>query len=148
MHSPSSIYLLTVALVGTVVFGLLMVLATGLIHQGFGLLMFNDAQRILSFAPEALGYVDLITGVLGAVMAGWAVGLLALVRWVWRDAPLACWRVTALSLGSWFAIDTAFSLSVGAWQNAVLNLTFGALYALALWLAYPGPSQLRQTSLA
>jgi hypothetical protein len=100
-------------------------------------LMFGDAGRIFTFAPEALGYVTLLTGVLGAVMVGWALGLLALLRWCWADAPLACWRVTAVSLGSWFVVDTLFSLAVGGWQNAVLNLSFAVLYGAGLWWAYP-----------
>lgn len=143
MRTTSSVFLLAVALAGTWVFGLLMVVATGVAHQGFAWMMFNDAQRILGFAPPALGYVSLLTGVLGAVMMGWAAGLLALLRWVWPVAPLACWRVTALSLGFWFVIDTLFSLKLGAWQNAVLNAVFGVFYLFALWLAFP-----RQTRLA
>jgi hypothetical protein len=128
---------LIVALWGTALFGALMLLVPGLAHQGFGLLMFGDASRILSFSPEALGYATLLTGVLGAVMVGWALGLLALLRWCWAGAPLACWRVTAVSLGSWFVVDTLFSLAVGGWQNAVLNLSFAVLFAAGLWMAYP-----------
>jgi hypothetical protein len=132
---------LAVGLLGTVLFGGLMMLAPRLAHQGFSLLMFADAHRTWGFVPEARDYITLVHGVLGAVMVGWALGLLALLRWVWPSAPLACWRVTAVSLGSWFVVDTLFSLAVGAWQNAVLNACFGLLYAGGLWWAYPRPTR-------
>jgi hypothetical protein len=126
---------LAAAAIGTALFGLVLVLAPGFTRQGFGLLMFNNAQHINSFAPEAVAYISLVHGVLGAVMVGWALALLAVVLWLWAQAPRQAWRVVALSVGGWFVVDTSFSLSVGAWQNALLNLAFAALFALGLYFA-------------
>jgi hypothetical protein len=128
---------LTAALFGTALFGALLVLAPGLTRQGFSLLMFNNAEHINRFAPEAVAYISLVHGVLGAVMVGWALALLGVVLWLWAHAPRWAWRVVALSVGGWFVADTTFSLAVGAWQNALLNLTFGALFALGLFVARP-----------
>jgi hypothetical protein len=134
---------LAAVLAGTGLFGAVLMLAPGLTRQGFSLLMFNNAHHINSFAPDAVAYISLVHGVLGAVMVGWAVALLGVLGWLWAQAPRAAWRVVALSLGAWFVVDTTFSLAVGAWQNALLNVTFGALYLLGLFVARP-----RQVKLA
>jgi hypothetical protein len=128
---------LAAALIGTALFGAVLVLAPGLTRQGFSLLMFGDAHHINTFAPEARTYISLVHGVLGAVMVGWALALLGVVMWLWKQAPRQAWRVVALSVGGWFVVDTTFSLSVGAWQNAFLNLAFGALFAVGLFCARP-----------
>jgi hypothetical protein len=133
----AALWPLIAALVGTALFGALLVLAPDLTRQGFSLLMFNNAQHIHGFAPEAVAYISLVHGVLGAVMVGWAVALLGVVAWLWARAPRGAWRVVALSIGAWFVVDTTFSLSVGAWQNALLNVAFGALFALGLFVARP-----------
>jgi hypothetical protein len=135
--------LLKVALVGTLLFGAALMALPQLTHQGFSLLMFNDAQRIQSFGPQAQAYITLVHGVLGAVMVGWALALLGVVVWLWALAPALAWRVVTLSVAGWFVVDTSFSLSVGAWQNALLNLAFGALFGVGLALARP-----RQTKVA
>jgi hypothetical protein len=128
---------LAAALIGTALFGAVLMLAPGLTSQGFSLLMFGDAGHINSFAPEARAYIGLVHGVLGAVMVGWALAMLGVLMWLWSLAPRQAWRVVALSVGAWFVVDTSFSLSVGAWQNALLNLGFGAFFAMGLFCARP-----------
>jgi hypothetical protein len=132
---PPSMWPLTAAAIGTALFGLVLVLAPDLTRQGFSLLMFNNPQHINSFAPEARAYISLLHGVLGAVMVGWALALLGLLLCLWTHAPRWAWRVLALSVGGWFVVDTTFSLGVGAWQNALLNLVFAAFFALGLFVA-------------
>jgi hypothetical protein len=127
--------LLVAAVAGTAVFGAALVLAPSQARQGFGLLMYADAAHIDGFGPEAVAYVTLLHGVLGAVMLGWAIALLALLRGPWRGAPAQARAVVALSVGGWFLVDTAFSASVGAWPNVALNCVFGALFATGLLLA-------------
>jgi hypothetical protein len=134
---------LSLALIGTLLFGAALMALPQFTQQGFGLLMFNDAQRIQRFGPDAVAYITLVHGVLGAVMVGWALALLGVVVWLWGLAPALAWRVVLLSVVGWFVVDTSFSLLVGAWQNALLNLAFVALYAVGLALARP-----RQTKLA
>jgi hypothetical protein len=129
--------LLVAAAAGTAVFGATLVLAPALTRQGFGLLMHCDAARIDGFGPEAVAYVTLLHGVLGAVMFGWAIALLALLRGRWRVEPARARAIVALSVGGWYVVDTAFSASVGAWPNVALNSVFGALFAAGLLLARP-----------
>lgn len=131
--------LLVAAVAGTAIFGATMVLAPALTRRGFALLLYGDAAHIDGFGPDAAAYVTLLHGVLGAVMLGWAIALLALLRGRWRVAPGQARAVVALSVGGWFVVDTAFSASVGAWPNVALNSVFGALFAAGLLLARPAP---------
>lgn len=126
---------LVAAVAGTGAFGAFMVLAPGLTRQGYGLLMFGDAARIDGFGAEAVAYVTLLHGVLGAVMLGWAVTLMLLLRGPWRVPGPMARRIVAVSVAAWYAVDTVYSAAVGAWPNVLLNTVFGLLFAVALWLA-------------
>jgi hypothetical protein len=127
--------LLVAAVIGTALFGAALVLLPALSRQGFSLLMYGDAARVDGFGAAAVAYVTLLHGVLGAVMLGWALALLALLRGRWRVPQPQAWRIVALSVGSWFVVDTLFLASVGAWPNVALNTAFGALFVVGLALA-------------
>jgi hypothetical protein len=127
--------LLLAAVVGTGLFGTALVLLPAWSRQGFSLLMYGDAGRIDAFGPEVAAYATLVHGVLGAVMLGWSLALLALLRGRWRVEPGRAHAVIALSIGGWFVVDTTFSAAVGAWPNVALNGVFGALFAAGLALA-------------
>ncbi len=127
--------LLLVAIGAMAALGAVLVLAPGLTRQGFSLLLHGDAGHIDAFPPEAVAYVTLAHGVLGAVLIGWAVALAALVRGRWQVQPEAARAIIARSVGLWFVVDSAYSASVGAWPNVALNAGFVALFAIGLWLA-------------
>jgi hypothetical protein len=119
----------------TAAFGAVMVLAPGFTRSGFGWLLLGGSAAMQAWPEQARNYVTLVHGVLGAVLVGWGVGLLLLVRTLWPLAPRVAWRAVALSVLCWWLPDTSFSLAVGAWQNALLNLGFGLLFAAGLWRA-------------
>mgnify|MGYP001812599895 FL=1 len=73
------------------------------------------------FGPEALEYVRFAHAVLGSVMAGWSVALLAILVGPFGRRERWAWRAIAGSLALWYVADTAASLGTGFWQNAVLN---------------------------
>ena len=136
--------LLVATVAGTGLFGAVMVLAPELTRQGYGLLMYGDAARMDGFGAEALGYVTLLHGVLGAVMIGWALALMLLLRGPWRVAGPVAWRIVATSVAVWYVVDSAYSAAVGAWPNVVLNTVFALLFAVALGVARgaePAPDQ-------
>jgi len=116
---------------GTVGFGAVLLLLPGLTRQGFSLLIFSDPGAIDAWPEPARRYATLLHGVLGAVMLGWAVALLLSLRPESGRAPRGWW-VVAASVGCWYVLDSLFSLSVGAWQNAVLNTLFAAAFAIGL----------------
>jgi hypothetical protein len=133
-QSPSSFWtnwLLAVS-IGVSVFGLILVIAPALSMQGFSLLVYFDPRRIASFDHEATRYISLAHAVLGAVMFGWGLALVAVVRTLFAAGLRTGWNIIAISVGGWFIPDTTYSLLSGYWQNAVLNLAFLLLFALPL----------------
>ena len=86
--------------------------------------------RALGFGSEAEVSVEtadhsqLLRGVLGAVILGWMVLILTVVRGPLRRRDPWAWHAVVLSLGIWFVVDTGFSLVVGEWEHAVFNLGF------------------------
>lgn len=134
---------LLVVSVGVMVFGIGMVLAPNLTRQLFGLLLYASADGLDGFGAGPLAYVTLVHGVLGAVMFGWSVALLYIVLGPFRRRSREGWQMLAVSVACWFVPDTAFSLWMGFWQNAVLNLGFVLLFILPLAATYRVFHQLR-----
>jgi hypothetical protein len=113
-------------------FGLSMVLAPGLIRQGFSLLFYDSPRSIDAFGSGAAAYITLVHAVLGAVMFGWGVMLLMVVIGPFGRGSREGWLMLAISTAAWFIPDTIFSLYSGFWQNAVLNLLIAALIGIPL----------------
>jgi len=116
---------------GTLAFGAALLLLPSLTREGFSLLIFGDAHAMNAWPEAARWYATFLHGVLGAVMVGWAVGFLVALRQAVQNA----WWVVAISVAAWYGPDTVYSLALGAWQNAVLNTVFAALFAAGLWFA-------------
>jgi hypothetical protein len=135
---PSSVWVpwLSAASVGVALFGLVLVLAPELTSQGFSLLVYFRHDQIAGFGAEALKYIQLAHAVLGAVMVGWGVLLLLLVRRFFARGFHEAWSFVAASLSAWFVPDTAFSLWSGFWPNAMLNVIFAVLFAVPLAATY------------
>ena len=83
-------------------------------------------------AGPARDHVLLVYGVLGAVLIGWTLLLLTVVRGPLRHRRPWAWSAVALSTAGWFAADTAFSLAVGANAHAAFNLIFAVGFAVPL----------------
>jgi len=127
---------LVVAAWVVILFGLAMVLAPGFTLRLFGLLLYSSSGHMESFGAEAVTYLSLTHGVLGAVMVGWGITLLFAALGPFRRGSREGWRIIAVSLAVWFVLDTAFSLWSGFWQNAVLNLGLAILFAVPLAATY------------
>jgi hypothetical protein len=121
---------------GVMAFGLALVLAPRIAQQGFSLLVYGDAQRIAAFDPQAVQYIGLVHAVLGAVMVGWGLSMLLVVRSLFARGAKEGWHIVAVSVAAWFVPDTTFSLWSGFWQNAALNLVFIILFAIPLVATY------------
>lgn len=101
-------------------------------RYGFSLLLFFDPNHVESFGTQINRYISLAHAVLGAVMFGWGAVLLLIVRsWFVRGVREA-WLAITISVVAWFVPDTAYSLWVGFWQNAVLNFVFFLLFCIPL----------------
>ncbi|MDX2229521.1 MAG: hypothetical protein NW220_07780 [Leptolyngbyaceae cyanobacterium bins.349] len=65
--------------------------------------------------------------VLGAVTIGWSLTLFAAIQAVHQlDKPSSktIWMVIALSVMSWYIIDSSLSIATGFWLNAIANTSF------------------------
>ena len=123
---------LQVALVLLMVASLVPLVFPGLARGAFAWLVYADADRFATFAPEAVRYASFLHGVLGAVMFGWAVALFLIVRGPLAAGRREAWWVVTASLVAWFIPGTTFSLASGVWRNVVLDLLFMAAFALPL----------------
>ncbi len=118
--------LLVAATVAVAAFGLLMVLFPHLVHTTFAKATSREVD------PHSVPYVIFVLGVSGAVMVGWSVALFGIVIGPFRRRERGAWWLLGSSVTVWFVLDTSFSLLVGFWQNAVLNLGFFLSIAIPL----------------
>ena len=139
-HAPAKGWIdyLTAVLVGVIAFAACFVVLRGPIQDFFDWMIFGGSDTPDAFGADARDYIEFVYVVLGAVIIGWMVALLAITR-----GPLAAgepwgWFALAGSLGTWFAIDTTFSLALGYPENAVLNATIGVAAGVGLWATRPG----------
>jgi hypothetical protein len=77
-------------------------------------------------------HVLFVYGVLGSVLVGWMVLVAGLAAGPLRTGEPWAWPVLAMSVATWFVLDTGFSLAVGSWQHAVFNLGFLAALGVPL----------------
>ncbi|MDO8578124.1 MAG: hypothetical protein Q7R50_02970 [Dehalococcoidales bacterium] len=127
---------LVVAAIAELLFGLSLVTLPHSTQQFFNFLFFSSDQGAPIFEVAAVNYITFVCAVLGAVMCGWAVLLLYVLIGPFRRGLSEGWNMIAVSLGAWFVPDTVISLWSGFWQNAVLNLVFGILFAIPLVATY------------
>lgn len=111
-------------------YSLTMLVAGNVVQEMFDALGFGaDGATVRDGDPR--DYVLFLQGVLGAVIFGWVLLMLAVVQHgLARDATGPWWSALVLSVGGWFLLDTGFSLAVASWQHALFNVAF--LVALAV----------------
>ena len=99
----------------------------GTLFAGFG---FGPDEAIDTEAVR--DYLRLPFMVLGAVMAGWSVLMLRLVRSPLRDGSRWAWLTLVQSLVLWFFLDTGMSLVLGYPTHALFNIPFAVALAIPL----------------
>lgn len=63
----------------------------------------------------------------GAVTIGWSLTLFAVIQAVHQlDEPYSktIWSLIAISVMSWYVIDSSLSIATGFWLNAIANTSF------------------------
>jgi hypothetical protein len=115
--------------------GLSFALLPSFTAQVFALILYGNAQTLLSAEPWIVRYLFLIHAILGAVLASWgfAISRFALQMRGDSSAQLNPARSLLGMLLVWFIPDTMYSLLSGFWQNAVFNLGFAVPRSLGLW---------------
>lgn len=127
---------LVVVATAALVFGLSLVLAPNAMARVFGGLYLSEPAGVNGFGADAAAYIKFVTAVMGSVLAGWAVLLLAILAFMFRPGRPEAWWLIAVPVLAWFVPDTAYSLQSGFWQNAVFNLFGLFLFAVPLASTY------------
>lgn len=99
--------------------------------------LFNHRVNRLFFAEgipqaDAKAFQRWVYGVLGAVLAGWAVCMAFIAQYGLRTKARWTWRCYAAGVGLWFLVDTAISLYFGMQFNAIFNAVLLILVAVPL----------------
>ena len=128
---------LTIVVTAVLLFSAAMLMLPSPTQLLFNLVAFGSTAYPQEVPAAARPYIIFVYRVLGAVMIGWMLAILAIVRLPFRRAePWAWWAVT-LSVGGWFSIDSVASLLSGYPGNALLNLGFGIAFAIPLLATRP-----------
>ena len=122
---------LTIVLALVFVYAVLLVVAgsaAGSLFEWFG---FGPDDAIDT--PEVRDYLKLPYMVLGAVMAGWAVLMLQIVRGPLRDGTPWALPFVSRALVLWFVLDTGMSLVLGYPTHALFNVPFAVALGIPLF---------------
>jgi hypothetical protein len=129
------------AVAGSVIVFAALMMVTRLVTDGlFNWMFFGETGEPAGFSADAIDYYRVIYGVTGAVMIGWFLLVIWVVRGPLANGVAGAWAALVASIGGWFLIDSTFSLASGFWENAVLNVCFLAAFAPGLWLSRPAPA--------
>ena len=112
-----------------------LMLAPPLGESFFYLVYFQQPASPVAVPAEVLGYLRFANGIIGAVMAGWMMAIIALARGPFRASERHAWNTIAWPLLGWYVIDTAFSIAHGVWGNVLLNTATALMFGIPLLLA-------------
>ena len=121
---------LTVVLILVLGYALLLVVAGAVAGSLFDLFGFGPPASIDS--PELRDYLRLPYMVLGAVMAGWSLLMLLVVRGPLKEGAEWAPRFLLLAFGLWFVLDTGMSLVLGFPTHALFNIPFALALGIPL----------------
>lgn len=121
---------LQVVLTVVLAYALFLVVAGATATRAFSALGFGPPSG--ADGDVALAYLRLPFMVLGAVLAGWALTMLVVVRGPLREG--APWALAAIAgpVALWFTLDTTMSLILGFPTHALFNLPFALALGIPL----------------
>jgi len=114
------------------VYSLLLVFAGSLAGSLFSWFGFGPKESIDT--NEVREYLLLPYMVLGAVMSGWVLLMLLIVRGPLRDGLPRARKYLIWSLSLWFILDTSMSLVLGYPTHALFNISFAVALGIPLAL--------------
>lgn len=121
---------LQTVLAGVLIYSLVLVFAGGTAGSLFAWLGFGPKTSIDTGAVR--DYLRLPFMVLGAVMAGWSILMIGVVRGPLRDGSRWAWSMLVRSLVLWFLLDTVMSLVLGYPTHALFNVPFAVALGIPL----------------
>ena len=135
-HRQRYITWLVAVLLLVLCYSLLLVVAGATAGSLFSWFGFGPAKAIDT--PAVREYLRLPYMVLGAVMAGWSLLMIQIVRGPLREESTWAWTFLVRSLSLWFVLDTGMSLVLGYPAHAVFNIPFAVALGVPLALLRPG----------
>lgn len=123
---------LVVVTIGVMVYAMGLMLMPQTMHGLFNLLFFADSKQVRQIGEDDPVFIQLVYGVLGAVMIGWMVTLLAIMRRHFHTDPCGTLQILTVSIAVWYAVDSGFSVATGFVEHAVFNTGFLLVYAIPL----------------
>ena len=134
MHIQSSMKWLKIASATLIGFGFLSVLGA---HPAVdGLARWFMSFAIWPFAELSVAIdteTRLLWAILGGICVGWGVMFWLLTTQLFEAHSEKLRPIMIKAVLSWFVVDSAASIASGAAFNAVLNLSFLALFLYPLW---------------
>lgn len=127
---------LVVVTIGVMVYAVGLMLLPQTMHGLFNLLFFADSKQVRRIGEDNFEFIQLVYGVLGAVMIGWMATLLAIMRRHFQTDPRGTRQILMVSIGVWYVVDSGFSVVAGFVEHAVFNTGFLVLYAIPLMAMY------------
>lgn len=122
---------------GAVVFGGFLVVAPAAVQSLFGWMMFGEPTLMQQWPVQAQAYTQLAHAVMGSVMIGWGLLMLAVIALYGPQASRRLVAALALPIVAWFVADCTASWAHGFLPNVALNAAFAVpmLACLAAWWA-------------
>ena len=121
---------LQVVLVVLFAYALVLVFAGSVAGRMFSALGFGLPEPIDTGAVR--DYLTLPFMVLGAVLAGWSLMMIQIVRGPLRDGSAWALPILIRSLVLWFVLDTGMSLVLGYPMHALFNVPFALALGIPL----------------
>jgi hypothetical protein len=110
-----------------------------------GLWLGDTLFDVLGFGPEdgnvadsQREYVQLVYGILGAVIVGWMTTIGFITSGPLRRREAWAWWAVVASTLNWFILDTGISLALGFVGHALFNVAFAIGLAVPLAALKPG----------
>ena len=116
-------------------YSLLLVFAGGTAHSLFKWFGFGPDSSIDT--EQVRDYLRFPYMVLGAVMAGWALLMIQMVRGPLREGSRWAYQFLVQSLILWFVLDTGMSLVLGYPTHALFNIPFAIALGVPLLSSRP-----------
>lgn len=109
-----------------------LLLAPSLGERAFNLVYYHQLVSPVEVPGTTVGYIQFANGIIGAVMAGWMIGIIMLARGPFVAGQTYAWNTIAFPLAGWFVIDSAFSVAHGVWGNVLLNAATALMFSVSL----------------
>lgn len=109
-----------------------LMLAPSLGEAFFYVVYFQQPASPVAVPIEIQGYLRFANGIIGAVMAGWMMAIIALARGPFVAGERWAWNAIAWPMLGWYVIDTTFSIAHGAWGNVLLNTGTALMFGVPL----------------